>query len=175
MPLSSLVVMNAETPLALHLHRPAGDPAEPLPAVIVTGSWLTVKEQLADRYAAELARRGYAAFTFDFSGFGASGGSVRQTEMPTRKIADLQAVVRFVASRSTVAPGGPGVLAVCASAQYTLAALAAGTPIATAMPGRPALVWGDGEQTDFYDRPAAVDFALDAADEHFRRTLGAAG
>jgi dienelactone hydrolase len=298
MPLSSLVAPNAGTPLALHLHRPAGDPADPLPAVIVMGSWLTVKEQMADLYAAVLARRGYAAFTFDFSGFGASGGSVRQTEMPTRKIADLQAVVRFVTSLSTVAPGGPGVLAVCAGAQYALAALAAGTPIAsfasvagwfhdarsvaafyggadglaarldradaaarrfltdgelstvpayaagderagmftemdyyanpargavpawrnemteltwahwltfdglgpaaavetptllvhsdgcvfpdhvrsiaTAMPGRPALVWGEGEQTDFYDRPAAVDFALDAADEHFRRTLGGA-
>jgi hypothetical protein len=32
---------------------------------------------------------------------------------------------------------------------------------------------GEGEQTDFYDRPAQVGFALDAVDEHFTKTLGA--
>jgi hypothetical protein len=41
------------------------------------------------------------------------------------------------------------------------------------MPGRPQVVWGEGEQTDYYDQAAAVNFALDAVDEHFRSTLGA--
>jgi hypothetical protein len=42
--------------------------------------------------------------------------------------------------------------------------------VAAALNGE--VVWGTGEQTDFYDRPAQVEFALDAADEHFRGTLG---
>ena len=294
--MSSTLLTSGGDPIAVHLHQSDGDPAERRPAVIVTGSWLTVKEQMADHYAAALAARGYLAVTFDYAGFGASGGVLRQTEIPARKIADLGAVVRFVRSLSAAAPGGPGLLAICASAQYGLTALAAGLPIgsfasvagwfhdtrsvaafyggadgvaarlaradaaarrfaaqgelptvpayapgddragmfiemdyyanpergavpawrnqmteptwahwltfdglspaaavsapavfvhsdgcvfpdhvrsvAAAMPGQPAVVWGDGEQTDYYDRPAAVGFALDAVDEHFRSTLG---
>jgi fermentation-respiration switch protein FrsA (DUF1100 family) len=294
MPVSHTVLTVGDVPIVVRLHRPDGDPTEPLPAVIVTGSWLTVKEQMADHYAAGLARRGFAAFTFDFAGFGESGGRLRQTEQPGRKVADLAAVARFVAGLSTVA-GRPGVLGVCASAQYAVAALAAGAPVASfasvagwfhdtpsvaafyggahgvtsrlqraddaarrvaagadpgtvpayapgderagmfiemdyygnpdrgavpawtnamteltwahwltfdgigpaaavdtpsifvhgeacvfpdhvrrvaaAMRGAPAVVWAEGGQTDFYDRPAQVGFALDAVDEHFRRTL----
>lgn len=128
MPVQTHVISSGDVPLAVHLHR-QGDPLEPQPAVGVTGSWLTVKEQMADHYAAALAARGYTAVTFDFSGFGASGGGLRQTEIPARKVADLAAVVRFVAGLSSVRPGGPHALGICASAQYTLAALAAGTPI----------------------------------------------
>jgi uncharacterized protein len=63
--------------------------------VIVTGSWLTVKEQMALLYAGRLAALGYAAFVFDFAGFGESGGESRQAEIPTRKIADLCAAADF--------------------------------------------------------------------------------
>jgi dienelactone hydrolase len=128
MPISSHVFPNGDVLLAAHVHRPEGDPFVRRPAVVVMGSWLTVKEQMADLYAAALAERGYLAVTFDFSGFGASGGTLRQTEMPTRKIADITAAIRWVSSLSAAAPGGVGVTAVCASAQYTLAALAAGAP-----------------------------------------------
>jgi hypothetical protein len=38
------------------------------PAVIVTGSWLTVKEQMPETYALRLVERGYTVFTFDFTG-----------------------------------------------------------------------------------------------------------
>jgi len=66
------------------------------PAVIVTGSWLTVKEQMATVYAERLAERGYTAFTFDFAGFGESGGVPAQAEIPTRKISDILAAANFV-------------------------------------------------------------------------------
>ena len=55
--------------LAATLHRQTADLVEPQPTVLVMGSWLTVKEQMADLYAARLAARGYTAFTFDFSGY----------------------------------------------------------------------------------------------------------
>ena len=66
------------------------------PAIIVTGSWLTVKEQMPELYATRLAERGYAAFTFDFSGFGESAGEPRQAEFPDRRIADLIAAAGFL-------------------------------------------------------------------------------
>jgi fermentation-respiration switch protein FrsA (DUF1100 family) len=126
MPISEYVVPNGDVPLAVRMHRPDN---EPRPAVLVTGSWLTVRDQMPDHYAAALAARGHIAVTFDFAGFGASGGTLRQTEIPARKVSDLTAVARFVAGLSTVAPGRPAVLAVCASAQYALAAIAGGAPI----------------------------------------------
>jgi fermentation-respiration switch protein FrsA (DUF1100 family) len=127
---SSFLFTDAGVPLAGRMHRQTGDPFERQPAVVVMGSWLTVKEQMADLYAARLAALGYTAFTFDFAGFGASGGDLRQAELPTRKISNIAAAVRFVSSLSTVAPGGPAVVAVCASAQYALAAIALGLPVA---------------------------------------------
>ena len=289
------VFFHGDVPLAARIHRDTDDWAERQPAVLITGSWLTVKEQMADHYAQALAARGYTAITFDFAGFGGSGGRPRQAEVPSRKIADIAAVAEQVASLSFVRPGAVGYLAICASAQYALAALAAGAPIASfasvagwfhdtasvapfyggmdgvalrldrarsalaefqrtgdvrtvpayengndragmffeldyyADPSRGAvpawvnamaevswlywlgfdglaaaprvntpalfvhsddcvlpgnvkavadrlagpkeLIWANGSQTDFYDQPVQVSLALDAADEHFRRTL----
>ena len=99
------------------------------PAVIVTGAWLTVKEQMPAVYAGRLAELGYTAFTFDFAGFGESGGAPAQAEIPTRKIRDILAAANFVSTLSFVKPGAVGYLAICGSAQYTLAALAAGAQI----------------------------------------------
>jgi fermentation-respiration switch protein FrsA (DUF1100 family) len=96
-------------------------------AVVVTGSWLTVKEQMPETYALKLAERGYTAFTFDFSGFGESGGEPRQAEIPQRKIDDLIAALDFLSTMSFVEPSTLTHLAVCASAQYGLSALTRGS------------------------------------------------
>jgi fermentation-respiration switch protein FrsA (DUF1100 family) len=128
---TSFVAFNGDTRLAARIHRSNADLTVRQPAVIVTGSWLTVKEQMADLYAAALAERGYTAITFDFAGFGASGGTPRQLEAPARKIRDIKAVVDAVSTLSFVQPGGPGYLAICASAQYALAAIAQGAGIAS--------------------------------------------
>ena len=47
-----------------------------IPAVIVTGAWTTVKEQMPKNYAIELTKRNYAALTFDFRGWGQSSGKI---------------------------------------------------------------------------------------------------
>jgi uncharacterized protein len=99
------------------------------PGVVVTGSWLTVKEQMPEAYAIRLAERGYAAFTFDFTGFGESGGVPRQAEIPDRKIADLSAAVDFTSTLSFVEPDNLTHLAICASAQYGLVALTRGVRV----------------------------------------------
>ncbi|WP_123788526.1 alpha/beta hydrolase [Phytoactinopolyspora halophila] len=117
-------------PIAGRVHRQAGNVTERQPAVLVTGSWLTVKEQMADGYAAALARRGYTSITFDFTGWGSSSGKPRHAELPDRKIADIEAAARFASTLSFVQPGRLGHVGVCASAQYALAAIAQGAPIA---------------------------------------------
>jgi fermentation-respiration switch protein FrsA (DUF1100 family) len=101
----------------------------PRPTVIVTGSWLTVKEQMPMTYARRLVEGGLNAFVFDFAGFGASGGEPRQAEIPLRKVADLEAAARFLGTLSLVTPEAVGLLAICASAQYGLAAIAGGAGI----------------------------------------------
>jgi fermentation-respiration switch protein FrsA (DUF1100 family) len=123
------LIISGDVPLAARVYRNDDDLLTRQPAVIITGSWLTVKEQMAHGYAMALAERGYTVFTFDFAGFGESGGNPRQAELPARKIADITEAARHVSRLSYVNPGGVGYLAICASAQYALAAIAEGAPI----------------------------------------------
>jgi hypothetical protein len=123
------VVTSGGRPLAVRVHRAADAGWDPQPGVVVTGSWLTVKEQMPDLYAGRLATAGFTALTFDFSGFGASGGDPAQTELPARKLADMAAVVDAARSLSWIDADRLGVVSVCASAQYTLGALARGLPV----------------------------------------------
>ena len=90
------------------VYRNVDDLVTPQPAVVVTGAWLTVKEQMARTYALRLAEQGITAFTFDFTGFGQSGGAPRQLELPARKIADIAAAADFLSTMSFVREGGVG-------------------------------------------------------------------
>ena len=130
MTVSSFEFFTSSGTLAASIHRNTGTLLKRQPTVLVTGSWLTVKEQMADRYAAGLAERGYTAITFDFAGFGESGGDPRQAELPARKIADITEVARQVSALSFVADGKVGYLGVCASAQYAMRAIAKGAEVA---------------------------------------------
>lgn len=111
------------------IYRNVDDLVTPQPAVVVTGSWLTVKEQMPRTYALRLAEEGITAFTFDFTGFGQSGGAPRQLELPARKIADMAAAADFLSTMSCVSRGAVGHVGICASAQYALAAIARGARI----------------------------------------------
>jgi hypothetical protein len=117
-------------PLAGRFFRNTSSLATRQRVVVVTGSWLNVKEQMALVYARALAERGFTAFTFDFSGWGASGGALRHWELPTQKARDIAAAVDFVSSLSLSGPR-VGHLAVCASAQYALRAAAGAARIAS--------------------------------------------
>lgn len=96
----------------------------PFPGVIVTGAWTTVKEQMPGTYARALARRGFAALTFDFTGWGESGGTPRFVEDPETKTADIHAAVAFLASLDDVDAGRMSGLGVCASSGYMASAVA---------------------------------------------------
>lgn len=100
------------------------DSSAPLPAVIVTGAWTTVKEQMPGTYARELASRGYAALAFDFTGWGESEGSPRFVEDPTVKTADIHAATEFLASLEEIDANAISGLGICASSGYMAAAVA---------------------------------------------------
>lgn len=111
------------------LHLPADHDGRKLTGILVSGSWTTVKEQMPQNYAQELARQGYAALTFDFRNFGESGGTLRAYESPARKVADFKAAASFLQSLPEVDAARTGVLAVCASAGYAAQAINEGAPL----------------------------------------------
>lgn len=94
------------------------DTGAPAPGVVVAGTWTSVKELMADRYAERLADEGYAALSFDFTGYGESGGEPRDYESPQLKIADLGDAVTFLAGHPGVDAARIGALGVCAAAMY---------------------------------------------------------
>lgn len=89
-----------------------------LPAVIVTGAWTTVKEQMPGTYAREMAARGFAALAFDFTGWGASEGSPRYVEDPSVKTADIRAAAHFLAGLDLVDEHRISGLGICVSSGY---------------------------------------------------------
>ncbi|MEO1172803.1 MAG: alpha/beta fold hydrolase, partial [Myxococcota bacterium] len=99
-----------------NLYVPSGP--GPHPAVVVAGSWTTVKEQMAGTYARELAERGFVALAIDARGFGESEGSPRFYESPERKIADYKNAITFLDSLDQVDTQRIGALGVCAGAGY---------------------------------------------------------
>jgi fermentation-respiration switch protein FrsA (DUF1100 family) len=104
------------------LHLPAATPDDgPHPAVVVAGTWTSVKEQMADRYARRLAALGFAALAFDFTGYGESGGDPRDFESPSRKIRDIRNAYTFLGSRPEIDGDRLGALGICAGAMYMAA------------------------------------------------------
>lgn len=92
-----------------------------LPAVVVTGAWTSVQDQMPRTYAIQLAERGFIAMTFDFRGWGRSGdlpNGIRFREDPSAKTSDIRAALRFLASQPEVDRANINGLGICASAGY---------------------------------------------------------
>jgi len=103
------------------LFHPAG---EPLAAIVTTGPLTSVKEQASGAYAWALADRGFAALSFDHRHFGESGGTPRQLENPTAKIADIRAAVAALKDHGPTAKLPVAAVGVCAGAGYMARAVA---------------------------------------------------
>ncbi len=109
------------------LYLPEGHDGTPLPIVVVTGAWTSVQEQMPANYAVQMVERGFAAFTFDFRGWGKSGDlpqNVRFVEDPAAKTSDIEAAFAFVATLPEVDAGQINGLGICASAGYMVDAVA---------------------------------------------------
>lgn len=72
-------------------------------AIIVQGSFSSVKEQMAGTYAQKFANEGFVALTFDYSHYGESEGNPRQLESPAEKLKDLEAAVSYLTDLPFVA------------------------------------------------------------------------
>jgi dienelactone hydrolase len=108
-----------------NLYLPANyKPGDKLPTVVVTGAWMTIKEQMPATYAKKLADEGFAAFAFDFRTFGESEGKLRGFESPTEKIKDIKNAVGFLQTVDAVDSNKIAGLGICASAGYMVEAAA---------------------------------------------------
>ena len=123
----SMTFENDGATLSGTLYLPEGHDGSPLPAVVVTGAWTSVEEQMPRVYAEKMVERGFAAFTFDFRGWGKSGDlpdGVRFVESPAAKTSDIRAALAFVADLPQVDAGQINGLGICASAGYMVDAVA---------------------------------------------------
>lgn len=93
-------------------------------AIVVGGSWTTVKEQMAGLYAEKLAQNGYVALAFDHTNYGESEGDMRFYEDPALKAKDFQNAIEYVAKLPMVINSKTGGMGVCASGGYMAEAVA---------------------------------------------------
>jgi fermentation-respiration switch protein FrsA (DUF1100 family) len=82
-------------------------------AVIVEGSFSSVKEQMPGTYAQKFADQGFVALAFDYAHYGESAGEPRQLESPADKLSDLQAAVSYLTGLPCVQ--AVGMVGVCTS------------------------------------------------------------
>ena len=101
------------------LFLPEGfDESKKYDGVLITGSWITVKEQMAGLYAQKLAQQGFVALAFDFRFYGESEGEPRNYESPENKIKDWKNAITYLSSLPYINRNNIFGIGICASAQY---------------------------------------------------------
>lgn len=105
--------------LAGVLRVPVGR-AEPGPALVFTGPFTGVKEQVVGHYASVLAAAGFVTLAFDHRNWGASSGQVRQHEDSAGKIEDLRQATSYLSGSALVDPDRLGCVGVCLGGGYAL-------------------------------------------------------
>jgi fermentation-respiration switch protein FrsA (DUF1100 family) len=106
--------------LAADLRRPSGGSGGPMPALVFTGPFTGVKEQVVGLYADRLARAGFITLAFDHRNFGASDGEPRQHEHAAGKLADLTSATSFLCSVDGVDTTRVGCVGICLGGGYAL-------------------------------------------------------
>lgn len=102
-----------------NLYKPQNfDPSKKYPAIVVGGSWTTVKEQMSGLYAEELAKKDFITLAFDPRYFGESEGQPRFWENPAAKFADFKNAITYLESVAAVDSNNIFLTGVCASAGY---------------------------------------------------------
>jgi fermentation-respiration switch protein FrsA (DUF1100 family) len=91
-------------------------------AIVVGHPMGAVKEQSANLYATKLAERGFVTLSFDLSFWGESDGQPRNTVAPDVYVDDFSAAVDFLGTRSFIDRNRIGVLGICGSGSFAVAA-----------------------------------------------------
>ncbi|GAA4918471.1 hypothetical protein LX16_4508 [Stackebrandtia albiflava] len=123
-------------------------PADAKEAVVFTGPFTGVKDQVVGRYAQALAERGFATLAFDHRNFGESEGTLRHHEDAAGKLTDLRAAVTLLRAKGFDRVGMTGI---CLGGGYALKAAAqdprvsAVACVAAAFPGAATDFAGRGE------------------------------
>ncbi|CUU55024.1 hypothetical protein Ga0074812_104105 [Parafrankia irregularis] len=172
---TSVTFDSAGIEIAAHLYVP-DHPTDgaTLPALVVGHPGTGVKEQTSGTYARLMADRGFVALAFDAAYQGESGGLPRGLEDPAQRVEDFKAAVSYLTTRPEVDADRIGLLGVCASGGYSLAAtgddhrVRAVATVCTAEPARQFRYGADGTQD-----PAVFQSLLDAAAQ--ARTAAARG
>ncbi|MEM7184573.1 MAG: alpha/beta hydrolase [Spirochaetota bacterium] len=141
---------------------PSYDPSKKYPALVIVGSWTTVKEQMAGLYAKEFAKKGFITLAFDFRNYGESEGNPRFYESPESKIQDIRNAAKYLTTSNNVQTENIGGFGVCAGAGYMLEAANTTKDIKTLVT---AASWlHDGEAVKlFYGGERGVDSKIQAA------------
>lgn len=100
--------------VAGHMYLPKNfDANQQYKAIVVSGPFGAVKEQVSGLYAQELAKNGYVAIAFDPSFTGESGGNVRDVGSPEVFTEDYSAAVDFIGSLQFVNKDQIGAVGIC--------------------------------------------------------------
>jgi fermentation-respiration switch protein FrsA (DUF1100 family) len=108
--------------LAGDLYEPKNRGREKLPALVLSGPFGAVKEQVAGLYAQTLAERGFVTLAFDPSFTGESGGEVRNMASPEIFTEDFSAAVDHVGLRPGVDRDRIGAIGICGLSGMALTA-----------------------------------------------------
>ncbi len=92
------------------------------PAIIVGHPMGAVKEQSANLYATKMAEQGFVTLSLDLSFWGESAGTPRNAVLPDLYVEDFSAAVDYLGTRSIVDRERIGVIGICGSASFAIAA-----------------------------------------------------
>lgn len=100
--------------IAGHMYLPENfDPSKKYNAIVLSGPFGAVKEQVSGLYAQKMAEAGSVAVTFDPSTTGESGGTHRNMGSPEIFAEDFSAAVDFVSNLKFVNPDKIGAVGIC--------------------------------------------------------------
>jgi len=147
--------------LAAHLYTPSAPNGR---AIAIGHPGTATKEQSPALYARHLADKGFTVLTFDAAFQGESEGLPRGLEDPAQRVEDIKAAISHLSALPDIAAERIGVLGICASGGYAIAAAAgdrrirAVATVAAVDVGLQMRVGADGKQD-----PAVLDALLEGA------------